>query len=1101
MSWTIRILLCIATLLTAFSVRADSISLLDSANIAEGWRFDNGREFPGATGELAVDPGGGLYGEDCLKLIGDFTGGGGYVQAMRRFEPVEIESLSFQMKAEGAERFTMRIGDESGQTHQIDIGVDPEADWQKIEFPLRRFFESRGTAEAVTNILRYQSWGGAGDGKWHGAATYVCFLLGNGGRNSVRTIWLQDLGLDLAPQPIEGAGVTQSVFLSETFEGLHEWKFTNGPEFKGATGNLSVMEAAEGGSVFELSGDFTEGGAYCGVSRSLSEFNVEDLAAIRMQVRTENATSITVRLSDNTGQAHQRRGYKIRADGAWNELLIDPTRIAGGEHWGGANDGKWHGPATNFFLSLTNGSDPEKKPTLQFRNVTAEMVVPVFSEQPVLTESFDAATIQDGWSIEGNVRVSESDQSLEMIRPLEDIEKPTSVETSPFAIEFGQWLVKLRSRSDLHSPDNSYRVAVSMVCLDSSNQTIESIPILDITGNGEWANQQDAIAVPSGAKTAKLKIHFEKTYGKVEIDSLSVSPLSPAPLTESKVDRILFSSNQLGNLLFPDDSRNFWVEVICRKPLSGTEKSLNWFVCDYWGNEQADPGIVEMGTPEKTDRGFLYRAEINCGDLPLELGRYYELHASLPSTNGDSPTNHTGFAILPEAATHQYKPDEVPFTARNWDNRVEAYIRLTHRLGVRICGLWGGWSSKPPYEAKVPGLDLVKELGMGWLTNTPAAQIERGSTDYTPEALEKGVTNLLENFGDYRPMIVNLGNEPHGTGDRVLKNVEAYKTLYQTIKAFDPDLPVVATSVEPNEEYFRAGYGNYCDAFDFHIYESPERVRRTIREYRELQEKYDVVKPLWSTELGLNSQGMTRLRVASEVYKKFATFFAAGGESVSWFGLLYPDAEGKALGTFGDAHNVFDSRYNRYNPRLDAVAYYHAVNSIAVKKFMEEKLYPNGIHAFRFLDSENRSLLVAWSEEERREVSVRLEGVREVKVIDIDGASFPLASTDGSYFLGINEPLLLLYRGDVSLPGELFDSEITLGEAFHTVARRGATRIPIVPGESLEFHLPPRWKVERHDDHVLIEAPSETKARELSVSLRSAEKGNVYLPIRIPISE
>ena len=120
----------------------------------------------------------------------------------------------------------------------------------------------------------------------------------------------------------------------------------------------------------------------------------------------------------------------------------------------------------------------------------------------------------------------------------------------------------------------------------------------------------------------------------------------------------------------------------------------------------------------------------------------------------------------------------------------------------------------------------------------------------------------------------------------VNKNVEAYKTLYKAIKSFDPDLPVVATSVEPNEEYFQAGYGEYCDAFDFHIYESAERVRRTIGEYRELQKEYDVVKPIWSTELGLNSQGMTRLRVAGELHKKFATFFAAGGENVSWFGLF-----------------------------------------------------------------------------------------------------------------------------------------------------------------------------------------------------------------------
>ncbi len=42
---------------------------------------------------------------------------------------------------------------------------------------------------------------------------------------------------------------------------------------------------------------------------------------------------------------------------------------------------------------------------------------------------------------------------------------------------------------------------------------------------------------------------------------------------------------------------------------------------------------------------------------------------------------------------------------------------------------------------------------------------------------------------------------------------------------------------------------------DFHIYESAADVRSSIGRYRELMAKYGVVKPIWSTELGINSQG------------------------------------------------------------------------------------------------------------------------------------------------------------------------------------------------------------------------------------------------------
>ncbi|MCA9139872.1 MAG: hypothetical protein KDB00_24030, partial [Planctomycetales bacterium] len=85
-------------------------------------------------------------------------------------------------------------------------------------------------------------------------------------------------------------------------------------------------------------------------------------------------------------------------------------------------------------------------------------------------------------------------------------------------------------------------------------------------------------------------------------------------------------------------------------------------------------------------------------------------------------------------------------------------------------------------------------------------------------------------------------------------------------------------------------------------------------------------EPIHSTELGLNSQGQARLTVAIELIKKCTVFFAEGGKTVSWFTIQYPDKEGKARGQFGDAHCVFDCKFNHYNPRLDAIAYYNMIN-------------------------------------------------------------------------------------------------------------------------------------------------------------------------------
>jgi hypothetical protein len=292
--------------------------------------------------------------------------------------------------------------------------------------------------------------------------------------------------------------------------------------------------------------------------------------------------------------------------------------------------------------------------------------------------------------------------------------------------------------------------------------------------------------------------------------------------------------------------------------------------------------------------------------------------------------------------------------------------------------------------------------------------------------------------------------------------VAAYKAVYEEIKKFDPTIPVVATSVEPNEEYFAAGYGQACDAFDFHIYEDSANVRRTINEYRALQKKYDCVKPIWSTELGLNSQGQTRHVVAVELVKKFATFFAAGGENVSWFGLLYPDADAKSHGSSGDSHNVFDCRYNRYAPRLDAVMYYHMVNAIGIKRFVEERTYGEDIHATLFRDRDGKCLQVLWKDKGREDVQVPLAGAGAVRVIYIDGRETHLDAAGEGVTLSVTpDPLLLLYEKGEGL-AEKLGPPIAVFSNPPPTTNRGPTTIALgfrALIDDLKVHTSPGWKL------------------------------------------
>ena len=1082
------------------------VGLITPTTPAVGWKFDNGQEFKGATGSLTADT---HEGRPSLKLHGDFTRGGRYVQAGRSIDRVDIRDLTMWVRNPDADRFTLRLIDGGGQVHQLSIRTEPGADWQKVTLPLETFFANRGQADAVTTVTRYESWGGARDGKWHGPATGLYILVSPTEKTKTRTIWLGDITITPRPTEVPGVTLPVQVRLDEILEGEHDWRFSNGPEFKGARGALTVVQEGER-TALKLTGDFTSGGAYCAAIKDLKALDAKDATAIRLRYRSTNATAISVQLVDSTGQTHQRKGVKLTADGQWHDLVLKPTGVVGSEHWGGANDAKWHGPPTRFSISLTAGSDAKgKQPTLEFTDVVADVLRPVFAQLPAFRSYFESPL--QGWTVTGNVRIDAG--SLLLTRSENETEKPCSAAGPTFPVVPGRWQIGLSSLANLRSPDNSYNAVVSLEGRDAAGKVMERFTLADVFGKHPWTSASKILELPKGIASARFQVQLNKTSGEFRIDNLTAAYLAPAPRRDDRIIRLLFASPRTGNLLFPDDPRTLDLTVETRKPLRHSQHTVECVVRDYWGAEQAKPIAVTLNRPEKKGDRYVYTGRLDLANVPLELHRYYEVHAAIPQ-EGEEPFRHqTSLAILPEAEAKKFKADEVPFTARNWDNRIPAFIELSDRLGIRICGLWGSWSAKPPYKAEAPGLEQVKKLGMGWLTTTPIKLIEKGNTEYDEKALRQGVRNLIEAYGQHRPFIINLGNEPHGTGERVLKNVEAYRVVYDEVKKVDPSIPVVATSVEPNEEYFKAGYGKYCDAYDFHIYENAENVRRTIGQYRELMKKYGVEKPIWSTELGLNSQGQTRHVVANKLVKKFATFFAAGGANMSWFCFLYPDPEGKSHGSSGDTHNVFDSRFNRYAPRLDAVAYYHMVNAIAIKKFVTEIHHDNGIRAFLFRDRDNRTLQVLWAEKGRQDVAIPLPDVQEVDAIHIDGTHRTLTAHGKGITLGITtDPVLLLYTGGPgALPATLEPAAIRLESAPRTLSRTEPSTITVsakgISTDAITLQAPPFWDVQKTTADAKVSfrvtPPAGTAVREgeFTVILHAGDKVVGELPLRIPVAE
>ncbi|MGA2864965.1 MAG: glycoside hydrolase family 16 protein [Verrucomicrobiota bacterium] len=153
---------------------------------------------------------------------------------------------------------------------------------------------------------------------------------------------------------VRGQSGTARLLLDNFEKDASAWKFIGGEEFPGARGSLAIATTtAHGGRQSgKLEADFTGGGAYVGVWYDLASLKGRDFKEIRLWVKTVNVRRIGVRITDSTEQCHQKGGVPLAASADWQELVLKVADLVGGEHWGGANDGQWHGPAKGFGINI-----------------------------------------------------------------------------------------------------------------------------------------------------------------------------------------------------------------------------------------------------------------------------------------------------------------------------------------------------------------------------------------------------------------------------------------------------------------------------------------------------------------------------------------------------------------------------------------------------------------------------------------------------------------------------------------------------------------------------------------------------------------------------
>lgn len=992
------------------TVAQGPINLIDTSKELGGWSFDNGKEFPGAEGKLLLIQEKSL---PTLELYGDFSKGGNYVQAAKALPNVSTESISFEVKVpSGVNSLTMRLVDGTDQCHQLSIRLNDKGGWQNYSFPIARYFASVESGSPLDIVSKYEKWGGSNDGRWHqGAKLFVIIA----GKEVLRdgSIAIKNVQLASTPAKTEVETTVSLTALSKT--DLNGWSLNNGNEFPGAKGEVTIQEVPDtDGKSILLKGNFQSGGRYVGMKNLLTGIVAKTTKAIRMRIRTNNARQFSLRLVDENGQTHQRGKLPLRHDGHWQDITFYPEKIAGGEHWGGPNDGKWKGSVRLIEIMLSLDSSDDNTPSIEIADITTDIVV---EAEPITVTSNIAFQNNDSWKFHGDVSWGQENttqtRKLKLSRSLENASLLTQAISPLFEVNQGTWKVDYEWMANLHSPDNSYQGKVSIETFDKSGNQLDSYPIAIGFGKKDWSTVSKTINLPLNVSTAQWRIELQKTYGEFQLQNASMTRLRLQP-PETIIDSIRISTNAPGNLFFPSDVTQsnhvqFQLAVFAKKGLPASSQIAQISVRDYRNRELLSPQPVKLS--QAVGKQHQYEATIAIAYEELLVGKFYELHVTVPQHGDDFYEEFSGFAVLPKANTKDYAPEESPFTIRNWDGRIPEYFTLADRLGLRTIGLWGEWPSSTRTSSRLPGIEQIEKLNAKWITTTPAATIEReGFKNISEKELQEGTRDFLNTFAKRGLAKIALGNEPHGTGKKVADNVRAYQIVYETVKEHDKNIEVIGTSVEPNEEYFQAGYQNYLDSYDFHIYEEYQEVRNTMAAYRALMKKYNAVKPIHSTELGSNSQGQARINVAIELIKKCTVFFAEGGKTVSWFTIQYPDPKGQARGQSGDSHCVFDCKFNNYNPRIDAIAYYAMINSIGSKRFVSEQQSKEGMQMFRFQDNANRHLIVAWNDLTKQIANIAVPKNAMIEIIHVDGERERRESGNGIIEVEIsNEPVLILY--------------------------------------------------------------------------------------------
>ena len=895
----------------------------------------------------------------------------------------------------------------------------------------------------------------------------------------------------------------------EDFENgaAERWSFSNGPEFPGATGTFGVLpDAARDGSAGgRLSFDFTKGGAYVQCTTALPTQPALD--AVDLWIRKPAPNKMTVRAVDETGQTFQK-DFNLTTTG-WQRVRI---RLSGwGFHWGGRNDGVFHGQATALGILVNQGGAATGH--VDIDGIVGLPNTDSSAEQP--PASYVVTTFADdqmGFQVSGGPAGTTSRSNGAVHYDLSQGARSLAF-SSDTALLGSPREARLKVRSDGSGYEARLYLYSHFQCFRTSLGTLDREGdielVADLTGVGRWERpwgpDEGGVGFPLRLGQVELvKKDGGPATGSVPFEELSVTTELPAPNAPLFAHAMSTST---------DDEVQFALTVRCVSEMPA-QATVHTVIRDWAGRTVAQREVSRMlpagGIPatfavtQPTDGRSALEAEFTVTAPGLRTERALATWAAPmpdPGSPAPDPSSPWGMglylyryggdarglaemdkaAALAQAAGIKWTREEMSWgriEPRNGEfdwSFYDCVVDTATRHGISVYGLIGYWS---PWTKPFT---------------------EEGIADYCGYAQA-----LVRRYGD-RVKHWEIWNEPNiffWDGPKEIY-FELLKRAYAAIKEVDPDAVVFGCSTAGIDTWFvrkTLESGAPLDGLTIHPY------RSTLDDEGFMGELRDVAglvagKPVWITEMGWPTQvgGATEREQAGLLARAYVGAIASGAvQNISWY-----DFRDDGGNPYYNEHR-FGVVRNDLSPKPGYRAAAAVARTIGARRPSAVEKWDGDVLACRFGDGEDQ-VVVVWALEADQAVALYGAG-NAIDVIDLMGDPVPTASVGGVCVLGLRHGSPVFIRtGGSTIRGRPAGLQLSMdADAVHP---GGTAVVTLETGEGdigdvvLDWYAPPgisvqdisagKWRLRASGD-----ATPGVYTVPVSVKLAS---GEVLLTVTVPI--